>query len=104
MNTGTELKDWNFQVLMLMQSMLGAITPNFRMVVLSRDEDGWLIKFYLQDDVGEDVEEVDDIICQYSAYQDSGFKCKWTIVIGGDELPLVAQADRVVYRRKEIFD
>jgi len=89
---------------MLVQSMLGAITPNFRMVVLSRDNEGWVVKFHLQDDVEEDVEEVNDIICQYSAYQDSSLKCKWEILFGDGELPVNSETDRVVYRRKEPFD
>ncbi|WP_085711361.1 MULTISPECIES: hypothetical protein [unclassified Pseudomonas] len=99
-----DLKDWNFQVLMLVQAMLGAITPNFRMVVLSRDEHGWLIKFYLEEDSEEDAEEVEDIVCQYAAYQDSCLKCNWVVLLGAGELPVPAQTDRVVYRRKEIFD
>ncbi|MBC3776681.1 hypothetical protein [Pseudomonas sp. SWRI99] len=104
MSNDAGLKDWNFQVLMLVQSMLGAITPNFRMVVLSRDDDAWVIMFYLQDDLEKDVEEVNDIICRYSAYQDSNLQLKWEIVFGCGELPVVPEADRVVYRRKEIFD
>lgn len=99
-----DLKDWNFQVLMLVQAMLGAITPNFRMVVLSRDEHGWLIRFYLEEDTEEDAEEVEDIVCQFAAYQDSNLECNWVVSFGAGELPVTPQTDRIVYRRKEFFD
>ncbi|MEE4755463.1 hypothetical protein V2K52_00030 [Pseudomonas alliivorans] len=49
MNAEDELKAWNFQVLMLVQAMLGAVTPNFRMVVLSCEDDVWVIRFYFEE-------------------------------------------------------
>lgn len=101
MNTADELKVWNYQVLMLVQAMLGAVTPNFRMVVLSREGEEWVISFYFEKDVADDIEEVEDIICQYTAYQDSSLKCRREVIIGREKLPSLSQADRVVYRRKE---
>ena len=76
MNAEAELKAWNFQVLMLVQAMLGAVTPNFRMVVLSCEDDVWLIRFYLEENIDDDIGEVEDIICQYTAYQGSDLKCR----------------------------
>ncbi|NBF09197.1 hypothetical protein [Pseudomonas sp. Fl4BN1] len=101
MNVEAELKAWNFQVLMLVQAMLGAITPNFRMVVLSREGDVWVIRFYLERCVEDDVDEIEDIICQYTAYQSSDLKCKSEVLVSNVRLPSLSGADRVVYRRKE---
>ncbi|WP_350601225.1 hypothetical protein [Pseudomonas sp. 65/3-MNA-CIBAN-0223] len=101
MNMAAKLKAWNFQVLMLVQAMLGAVTPNFRMVVLSREGDIWVIRFYLEKNIEDDICEIEDIICQYTAYQDSDLKCKSEILVGHEALPRLSEADRVVYRRKE---
>ncbi|MDA7021886.1 hypothetical protein ACQKDL_17895 [Pseudomonas bubulae] len=101
MNAEAELKAWNFQVLMLVQAMLGAVTPNFRMVVLSCEDDVWLIRFYLEENIDDDIGEVEDIICQYTAYQGSDLKCRSEIFVCNEDLPSLSEAERVVYRRKE---
>ncbi|TWC13362.1 MULTISPECIES: hypothetical protein [unclassified Pseudomonas] len=101
MNAAAELKAWNFQVLMLVQAMLGAVTPNFRMVVLSREDNMWVIKFYLEKHVEDDIDEIEDVICQYTAYQDSDLICKSEILVGNEKLPSLSETDRVIYRRKE---
>lgn len=101
MNTAAELKAWNFQALMLVQAMLGAITPNFRMVVLSREGNMWVIKFYLEEHVEDDIDEIEGVICQYTAYQGSDLICKSEVLVGSGRLPSLSEADRVVYRRKE---
>ena len=100
MSTAAELKSWNFQVLMLVQAMLGGVTPNFRMVVLSREDDVWVVRFYLERNIEDDIYEIEDIICQYTAYQDSNLKCMSEILVGHEDLPGLSEADRVVYRRK----
>lgn len=81
--------------------MQGAITPNFRMVVLSRDGSCWVIRFYLEKDVLDDVDEIEDIMCQYTAYQNADLKCRSEILVESDDLPESLATDRVVYRRKE---
>lgn len=101
MNAEAELNVWNFQVLMLVQAMLGAVTPNFRMVVLSYEDDVWVIRFYLEEKIEDDIGEVEDIICQYTAYQNSDLKCTSEILVGNEDLPSLSEAERVVYRRKE---
>lgn len=101
MNAEAELKAWNFQVLMLVQAMLGAVTPNFRMVVLSCEDDIWVIRFYLEENIEDDIDEVEDIICQYTAYQNSDLKCKSEVLVCNENLPSLSETERVVYRRKE---
>ncbi|NMX73024.1 hypothetical protein HBO23_16355 [Pseudomonas sp. WS 5532] len=101
MNAVAKLKAWNFQVLMLVQAMLGAVTPNFRMVVLSCEVDVWVIRFYLEKNIEDDIAEIEDIICQYAAYQDSSLQCKSEILVGNENLPSFSEGNRAVYRRKE---
>ncbi|WP_248796824.1 hypothetical protein [Pseudomonas sp. MWU13-2105] len=101
MNSGFDLNTWNYQVLMLVQAMIGAITPNFRMVVLSLDGDEWVLTFYLETNAEDDIEEVDDIVCQYTAYQDSRLKSRYEVVVSDKKLPHLLSSERVVFRRKE---
>ena len=70
MSAGFSLNEWNFQVLMLVQALAGAISSNFRMVSLSCDDVGWILSFYLEKDLEDDVGEIEEVDCQYKANQD----------------------------------
>src|SRR5262245_9795925 len=97
------LNDWNYQVLMLVQAGIGSISQNFRMISLENDGGEWLIKFYLEDNVQEDLEEIEGMICQYTAYQDEELKCRYEIIVGSGVLPRSGSV-RLVYRRREVSD
>ena len=86
---------------MLVQALVGAISANFRMVALLWDGDEWLLRFYVEENVEDDVEEVENIVCQYTAYQDSSLKCRSELIVGSERLPGVTEVGRVVYRRRE---
>ncbi|OQR32239.1 hypothetical protein BWR15_20265 [Pseudomonas sp. T] len=101
MSARFSLSEWNFQMLMLVQALVGAVSSNFRMVSLSCDDAGWILSFYLEKDLEDDVEEIEDVVCQYTAYQDSNLKCRYEVVIGDQSLPVLAESERVVYRRRE---
>lgn len=88
-------------MLMLVQALVGAISANFRMVALLWDGDEWLLRFYVEENVEDDVEEVENIVCQYTAYQDSSLKCRSELIVGSERLPGVTEVGRVVYRRRE---
>ena len=103
MNTNSSLEAWNTQVLMLVQALVGAVSPNFRMVTLDLDEDCWIIRFYIKEDLEEDIEEIEEILCQYTAYQDNTLKCRHEIIIGSKELPGILEIGRVIYRHRESF-
>ena len=62
MGVNSTLEGRNFQVLMLVQALVGAISPNFRMVALCLDKEQWVIKFYLETDIEEDIEEIEEVI------------------------------------------
>ncbi len=104
MSDEPELDEWNFQVLMLVQALVGAISANFRMVALLRDGDEWVLKFYLEENVEEDVEEIEDVVCQYTAYQGSSLRCRSELIVGSEQLPGLSDVGRVVYRRREPID
>lgn len=104
MSNQPALEEWNFQVLMLNQALVGAISANFRMVVLLWSDDEWTLRFYLEENIEEDVEEIEDIVCQYTAYQDSRLRCRSELMVGLDRLPGLSEGGRVVYRRREPID
>lgn len=95
------LEKWNFQVLMLGQALIGAVSANFRMVALQWDEGEWVLKFYLERHLEEDIEEIEDIVCQYTAYQNASLRCRSELIVGSERLPGLSEVGRVVYRRRE---
>lgn len=101
MSDEPSLNEWNYQVLMLGQALVGAISPNFRMVSISWQEGVWNIAFYLAEDIEEDMEEIEEIFCQYGAYQTSALRCKSRVILGTDRLPTLSPPERIVYRRRE---
>jgi len=101
MSAQPELDEWSFQVLMLVQALVGAISANFRMVTLLRDGDEWVLKFYLEENIEEDVDEIEDVVCQYTAYQGASLRCRSELVVGSERLPGLSEVGRVVYRRRE---
>lgn len=101
MNIGPALEDWNYQELMLIQALVGAISSNFRMVALCFDGDSWVIKFYLELEIEEDIEEIEGVVCQYTAYQTSSLKCKVETIFGLGKLPGFSDVGRILYRRRE---
>jgi hypothetical protein len=101
MNKSPDLDAWNYQVLMFNQAMLGGISPNFRMVTLSYSNDEWILSFFLEQDVAEDIEEIEEIVTQYTAYQDSNLNCRSEILTGNGKLDAPKYPARVVFRRRE---
>ncbi|WP_435640482.1 hypothetical protein [Micavibrio aeruginosavorus] len=101
MTTTPALEEWNHQIIMLAQAMIGAISPNFRQVTLSHEKSEWVLEFYLENNISEDVEEIEDIAFQYEAYQDSNLKYRSELTVGHGPLPENSVTKRTVYRRKE---
>jgi hypothetical protein len=104
MSNQPALEEWNFQVLMLIQSLVGAVSANFRMVALLWDGGEWVLSFYLEENIEEDVEEIEDVVCQYTAYQGSSLRCRSELIVGRERLPGLSEVGRVVYRRRESID
>lgn len=62
------LSDWNWAVLMLNQALIGAISPNFRMVELTWEGGSWVVTVTLAEDRDDDREAVEDICADMSCY------------------------------------
>ncbi|WP_157597896.1 MULTISPECIES: hypothetical protein [unclassified Rhizobacter] len=93
---------WNEAVINLVDALLGAVSSNFRMVVLSDGgSDGWLLKFHLEDEDELDREEISDVGSEFEVRYGSAVKYKIEIVIGAGDLPWAEAPSRVVYRRRE---
>jgi len=98
---GESLKRWNYQVLMLVQALVGAVSPNFRMVAISLEDGEWVTRFYLEEYDEEDVDEVEEVMCQYAAYQEGELRSRYEVLVGSGRLPGYSEVGRVVYRRRE---
>lgn len=102
MNKDISIEIWNEQIVKLMQAMLGAISPNFRMITVENEQDVFVLRFYLEEQNSEDFKEIDEIVFEFVALQDNGkFECKQEIIVINDRLDWPKFPTRVVYRRRE---
>lgn len=62
------LSDWNWAVLMLTQALIGAVSPNFRLVELVFEHETWVVRVTLREESKADREEIDEICDDFSIY------------------------------------
>lgn len=62
------LSDWNWAVLMLTQAMIGAVSPNFRLVELAFEHDTWVVRVTLREESSVDREEIADMCDEFLNY------------------------------------
>jgi hypothetical protein len=62
------LSDWNWAVLMLNQALIGAISPNFRLVELFYEDNTWRARVTLREESEEDREEISGIWSMFDSY------------------------------------
>lgn len=53
-------------IIALVQALLGAISPNFRAVLIDFSQ-GVDVRFFLVEDLAEDREEIDDVITEFDS-------------------------------------
>lgn len=53
-------------IIALVQALLGAISPNFRAVLIDFSQ-GLDVRFFLVEDLAEDREEIDDVITEFDS-------------------------------------
>jgi hypothetical protein len=91
------------QAIGLMQALLGVITPNYRMIWISKEPDDLLLVHIVlerSDDV--DFEEIDDLEVEFEALQLTPINFRFEIIVTRAELQWPSlQTSIVVYRRKE---
>jgi hypothetical protein len=102
MNDPFGLDEFNRSALMLSQAMLGAISPNFRMVTLTSHNACWQMQFFLETEDAEDREEIQEIALEFESLQATGVRYEVQVVISNDEIKWPELPTRVVYRRREI--
>jgi len=101
MTAAPNLESWNFQVLMLVQSLLGAVSPNFRMVTLGHDGKQWRLRFFLEEDSPEDREEIEDAVSEFEALQQGGIHYDIEVLVTSEPIPWPSMPERVIFRRRE---
>ena len=85
----------------LVQALLGAISPNFRKVQISHIHDEVLITFYLETEILEDLEEIEDIISEFEALQTYPVEVRKQVEIGTQAMPWDNLNQWPVYLRRE---
>lgn len=99
MNIETGL--WSSQLLRLVQALYGAISPNFRMVALARENEKWRLIFVLESENAEDRKEIEDVADEFEALQEHGVEFSVDVSVTSHPLPWPEPSVRVVYRRRE---
>jgi hypothetical protein len=107
MNQKLDLNDQNKVTVMLVQSLWGAISPNFRMVALALAEPIWQLLFVLENECAADREEIEDVAGEFDALllglNSGSVKFDVRIVVSVEPLPALDPSSwRVVFRRREI--
>jgi hypothetical protein len=91
----------NLQVLHLVQAMLGRITPDFRAISLVCKDGAVVLHFILEQDRAESRDEVEDIVFEFEALQQSNIAVTVTLSVKSGQLEEVDAPGRVVYLRRE---
>src|SRR5690349_9127593 len=99
-----DLESWNARVLDLVQALWGSISPNFRMVVLSRESDEWVIRIVLEKEDEDDREEIEEIESAFDALQNTNTPRRFDVVVDARPMSWPKPPVRVVFRRREADD
>lgn len=91
---------------MLAQSLLGVISPNFRTVALSLKPEIWEVLFVLEKDDARDREEIaeamDDFSCLIAGFEPHNLRLESRVLINAGPLPAMDHSQwRMVFLRRE---
>lgn len=90
------------EVLCLVVSMLGAITPSFRAVSLRCTPEAVSVFFVLSSEDIESREEIEEIMCDFESFHDGRLDINSVVLV--DSSTPITELDvgrRLVYHRKE---
>lgn len=85
-----------------MQALLGAISPNFKAVLIDFSE-GVSVNFFLVEDLIEDIDEIDDVITEFDSLV-MGIKAlpiKYCIAVGQGGIDFSGDNVIPIYIRRE---
>ncbi|MGE6473267.1 hypothetical protein [Serratia proteamaculans] len=89
-------------IIALMQALLGAISSNFRAVLIDFSQ-GLDVRFFLEQDLIEDTDEIDDVITEFDSLI-MGIKAlpvKYSIEVGSGRMDFSGDSVIPVYIRRE---
>ena len=90
----------NIQIIHLIQSMVGAISPNFRRVTVEVSESISLC-FLLERDDSRDREEINDIVFEFEALQEGAVEVRVDVLVDRRPLSEIDLPGRAVFGRRE---
>ena len=96
-----KLNKQNYLIVSVVQSCIGAISPNMRMISFSYEDDMLEIYFDLDEDIGEDREEARDAADELSILTER-FRVKHHInIVGKEHIPYPSDERFVIYKQRE---
>lgn len=89
-------------IVALMQALLGAISPNFRAVIIDFSQ-GVDVRFFLVEDLIEDVDEIDDVITEFDSLVMAvkALPIKYCIAVGEERISFSGDNVIPIYIRRE---
>jgi hypothetical protein len=85
----------------LVQASVGAVSDNFRAILISIVDGKPFIEFYLLADRSDDLEEIDEILCEFEALQDQKIEVSNEIYFGNEVIVIDQSRAIVTFRRRE---
>jgi hypothetical protein len=89
------------QCFIFVQVLLGVISPNFRMVYMSKSEEKFFINIILEEYSLEDLEEIEDLGAEYESHQQTEIEYEIKTMINSDNLSWPDNTNIVIYKRRE---
>lgn len=86
----------------MVEAMLGAISPNFRVVSFELSNDDIRLYFLLEHENQEDREEIDDIVAKFEGLQPMRVNLRVSTDVSLGPLTDVQLSGRIVYMRREL--
>lgn len=89
-------------IVALMQALLGAISPNFRAVIIDFSQ-GVDVRFFLVEYLIEDVDEIDDVITEFDSLVMAikALPIKYCIAVGEERIGFSGDNVIPIYIRRE---
>lgn len=96
-----QLQYENFQVLSLIQAMLGAVSNNMRAVSLRCDGKIVHLYFLLAGESAEDRKEIEDIVAEWEALQETNVPVQVHVMVSNAPFETIAWVGRQVFLQRQ---
>lgn len=95
------MKELENQALILIDSLIGVISPNFRMISISKKKNEFKIKIILEKEIEEDIDEINELASDFEIRQSRDIDFSFETIISNSDIFLSGDEGIVVYRRRE---